>query len=466
MKEQLAASSSTAQNVDPATARDLDRRTVEKDVALLATTAAFGPPGVVLAAHRLAWELARHFGIYPASIDAIYREIGQGTIKRRFTVPAVNMRALAYHSARGVFQAMREADAGAVIFELSRGEIGFTGQRPHEYATMVLCAAIAEGYSGPVFLQGDHFQLSASRYAKNPERELRAVESLIREAVSAGFYNIDIDASTLVDLSCDDIDQQQESNIRLTSRLARLVRELEPEEVTVSLGGEIGEVGEHNTTVEEVRTFLGGMARELPNDTAGLTKLSVQTGTRHGGNVLADGSFGDMPVDFGLIRELSQICRTEFGLAGCVQHGASMLSREKIGGLPDANCTEVHLAAAFLNTVYDCLPDELVQAADDWARDNHAEEWKPEWSQAQFLHHARRYPIGPFKAEWWRREETHQAIRETVAARAADYILALGAAKTADLVVEKVGHGPVAWHGDVAPPVFGGDEDRIGDLQD
>lgn len=448
------------------TIRSVNAEGVRREIEYLAPVAAFGSLQDRSAAHRLSWEIGRKLGIYPASIDSIYRAVGANVIDRRFTVPAVNMRAVAFHTARGIFQAMAETRAGAVIFELSRGEIGFTAQRPHEYATMILCAAIAEGYSGPVFLQGDHFQVSASGYAENPEREVQAVEALIIEAVSAGFFNIDIDTSTMVNLSSPDIARQQELNVALTARLAKLIRELEPEGVTISVGGEIGEVGEANSTAEEVQVFLSGVTERLLPDHLGLSKLSVQAGTRHGGLVLPDGSFGDMPVDFSLIEHLTRVCRESHGIAGSVLHGASMLQIEKIARLPDADCAEVHLAAAFLNAVYDCLPEATVRTADNWVRKTFSHEWKKDWSEKQFLQHARRYPIGPFKRDWWALEESHGPIREAICQKALAYFEALGVKDTQDLASNYVGHGPVAWHPTTAQQDINYDEVKIGDLSD
>lgn len=441
----------------------LDR--VKAAIGALPAIAAFGEPDEKTEAHRLAWGIAAACGIFPASIDALYRKIGKSDVTG-ITVPAMNMRAIAFESARGVFQAMKEQTVGAAIFELSRGEIGFTGQRPHEYATAILCAAIAEGYVGPLFLQGDHFQVSASRYAQDPESEIGAVKDLIAEAISAGFYNIDIDCSTLVDLSWPTEAEQQRLNIELTAELARHTRALEPDGVTISLGGEIGEVGDENSTVAEVDAYLGGVAAKLGPDTLGLTKLSIQSGTRHGGNVLPDGSFGDMNVDFELIVDLTAACRANGGLAGCVQHGASMLTLEKIARLPAADCIEVHLAAAFLNAVYDHLPSDLVAQADSWLKENFADEWKIDWSEAQFLHHARRYPIGPFKRVWWDAKHVHDDIRAAVRDRAAAYFTALKVAGTRALVSEATTHAPIEWHGTDIPDGQGGDEALIRDLAD
>lgn len=420
----------------------LDESGLRNEIGILARLGAFGTADVRLDTHLLVWEICRALGIYSASIDGLYQAIGQGDLDRQFTVPAINVRAIAFESARAIFKAMADTRAGAVIFELSRGEIGFTGQRPHEYAISILCAAIAESHRGPVFLQGDHFQISASRYASDPKTEVLALENLIAEAVSAGFFNIDIDTSTLVDLTQSSIDDQQRPNFELSAQFADIVRGLEPQGISISLGGEIGEVGDQNSTVDEVKAYLNGFDLLLQTTGRGLSKLSVQTGTRHGGNVLADGSFGDMPVDFNLIQTLTAACRLPHRLAGSVQHGASMLPLDKIARLPRAGCVEVHLAAAFLNAVYEALPDSHVGEADAWAEMHFAEEWKPEWTRAQFLHHARRYPVGPFKQAWWDAIEAHDAVRQSVHERATAYFAALGVVETMDLVADCISHGP------------------------
>ena len=83
--------------------------------------------------------------------------------------------------------------------------------------------------AGPVFLQGDHFQFNATRWAADPAAEVEGSGDLVREAVAAGFLNIDIDASTLVDLAQPTIAEQQRVNAERTADLTRLVREVEPE---------------------------------------------------------------------------------------------------------------------------------------------------------------------------------------------------------------------------------------------
>ena len=52
---------------------------------------------------------------------------------------------MAYDTARAVIRAAKKLNAGAFIFEIARSEIGYTEQRPHEYAAVVLGRGAARG---------------------------------------------------------------------------------------------------------------------------------------------------------------------------------------------------------------------------------------------------------------------------------------------------------------------------------
>ncbi len=120
-------------------------------------------------ARWLVRECALEAGIIPSSIHHFYLARGRGAIRDDFTVPAINLRAIPFYAAKAVFRASQQVEAKALIFEIARSEIGYTSQRPAEYATCVMGAAIAEGYQGPLFLQGDHYQVSAKKYGVDPD---------------------------------------------------------------------------------------------------------------------------------------------------------------------------------------------------------------------------------------------------------------------------------------------------------
>jgi fructose/tagatose bisphosphate aldolase len=347
---------------------------------------------------------AQALGIIPASVYDLYMARGRGEAPLSFTVPAINLRVLSMDGARAVFRAARVLDAGTFVFEIARSEMGYTDQSPSEYATNVLSAAISEGYQGPVFIQGDHFQASVKQYSSDPESEVQALRGLIDDAIAAGFFNIDVDTSTLVDLSKATIPEQQATNTQLSALLADYIRSREPKGVTVSVGGEIGEVGGRNSTVDELRAFMDGFSTELRQrnpKAAGISKISIQTGTSHGGIVLPDGSIKEVSVDFDTMKHLSRIARQEYGLAGAVQHGASTLPEELFDKFVAAEACEIHLATNFMNMAYDRLPAELRQEMYAYLHDKRAKERKPDMTDEQFYYKNRKYAIGPFKADLW-----------------------------------------------------------------
>ena len=284
----------------------------------LAWTAAFSDDDATTAAAQwLVWEASQELGARTASIQSLYEARGRGEVSG-FTVPAINLRTQVFDLARTVYEAAAAADVAAVILELARSEQTYTFQRPIDYATSVLAGAIAAGWHGPVFIQGDHYQFNAKKYAADPEAMTEEIRRACRLAVDAGYRNIDIDSSTLVDLSKPNVDEEQRENYRRAAELTALIRTLESDGVTISVGGEIGEVGTQNSTVEELRAYLDGYRRELearaPGAT-GISKVSVQTGTSHGGVPLPDGGVAEVKLDFEVLRELGEVAR-EYGLAG------------------------------------------------------------------------------------------------------------------------------------------------------
>jgi fructose/tagatose bisphosphate aldolase len=346
-------------------------------------------------------QIAYKNGIYLSSIDSLYKARGRGEFPGNFTVPAINLRALAYDLAKAIFRTAKRINAGALIFEIAKSEMGYTDQPPVEYSAVCLAAAIKEGWSGPVFVQGDHFQVSEKKFKENPEKELDGIRALIIKAIEAGFYNIDIDSSTLVDLSKSSIAKQQESNYEVCARLTQFIRRNSPRGVNISVGGEIGEVGSKNSTPEDLRAFMAGYRKRLRKGLEGISKISVQTGTSHGGVVLPDGTIAKVKLDFDTLRDLSKIAREEFGLAGAVQHGASTLPAEAFGKFPEVGTAEVHLATEFQNMVYESkfFPEELKKRMYGWIKASLSSERKADQTEEQFIYSARKKALGPFKKD-------------------------------------------------------------------
>lgn len=381
-------------------------------------------------------ETALAAGITPASIQGLYEAAGKG-LYHGITVPAMNIRGLTYQVARAVFRAALRLEVGAFIFEIARSEIGYTRQRPAEYAACVLAAAVKEGFKGPVFVQGDHFQVNAARYRSEPDKELDAIKELIRESVDAGFLNIDVDASTIVDLSRQSLDEQQEKNSLVTAGMTQFIRGIEPKERPISVGGEIGEVGGRNSTVEDLRAFMKGYLRLLGSGERSISKISVQTGTTHGGVVLPDGSIARVELDLKVLEQLSTFAREEYGMAGAVQHGASTLPDEAFSLFPQAGTAEVHLATGFQNIIYDSphFPKELLNTINNHLLESYANEKKAGETREQFLYKTRKKAFGDFKKEIWNlSEESIEGIGEALERQFSFLFQQLNVVNTVDLV--------------------------------
>lgn len=384
----------------------------------LVHTAVFGEGDVREAARWIIWEAGWELGVQSASIDSLYQARARDEYAN-LTVPAINVRAMAYDFARAVIASARRNRVGAFIFELARSEMEYTGQSCAEFATVMMAAAIKEGHRGPIFIQGDHYQANAKKYAADPEGVVEGLRKLIRQAVAAGYGNIDIDTSTLVDLTRPSTREQQRTNFERCAELAALIREIEPAGVTISIGGEIGEVGKKNSTVEELEAFMEGFNEEFARRTGatgarGLSKLSVNTGSTHGGVVLPDGSIARVKIDFDTLRDLSAAAR-RYGMGGAVQHGASTLPAEAFDKFPEVGTLEVHLATEFQNIILDggAFPEELKQRMYAYVREQLGGERGADDTDEQFLYKTRKKIWGPFKHDVWTLPaETRAAIRE------------------------------------------------------
>jgi len=342
-------------------------------------------------------EAAHQFNVILSSIHSLYEARARDGLTH-FTVPAINLRTLTYDKAKAVFRAAKKLDVGAFIFEIARSEMDYTKQEAQDYSSCILLAAIKERYSGPVFIQGDHFQVKVRNFFQDREGEINQLRKLITDAIKTGFYNIDIDSSTLVDLSQRTIDKQQRFNYETCAELTQFIRKLEPERIDISVGGEIGEVGGKNSTAGELRAFMEGY-NSLMKGHKGLSKISIQTGTTHGGVILPDGSISKVKIDFDTLKELSRIAREEFKMAGAVQHGASTLPKEAFNRFPEVECVEIHLATQFQNIVYDNLPLDLKDKMYAWLHKNYANEKKPQETENQFLYKTRKKALGRFKKD-------------------------------------------------------------------
>lgn len=396
----------------------LDEKKVREElIDKLIYTAVFGDEEEKAYTRWLIRAIALEMDIVPSSIHDLYVQgMAREEIDQWFTVPAMNIRGMTYDVMRQIFKIAVEKEMGAFILEIAKSEIGYTDQRPAEYTACALAAAIKEGYKGPVFIQGDHFQFNAKKYAEDPEKELENIKALTKEAIEADFYNIDIDPSTLVDYSKPTLSEQQYHNYLNTAKMTAFIREIEPEGITVSVGGEIGHIGGKNSTPEEFEAFMEGYLETLKQygeNIPHISKISVQTGTEHGGVPLPDGRIAEVKLDFSVLEKIGEVAREKYSMAGSVQHGASTLPDELFHKFPEVKTAEIHLATGFQNIIYDHLPEDFKQEIYNWLKTELKNEWKEGWTEEQFIYKTRKKAFGPFKKKFW---DLPQDVKEKIMA--------------------------------------------------
>ncbi len=407
-----------------------------------ARTAALAEPEARATAIWAIREAALAAGIVPASVQELYLARAAGKWEGR-TVPAMNLRGWTYRTCRAVFRAAKATDAKLFIFEQAVGEWQYAQQPPAEYTAGVLAAALREGHVGPVFLQADHDQIDAKAYARDPKGEIARLEAIMREQVAAGYYSIDIDASTVVDLSLPTVREQQAENARITAHFTEFVRGIEPDGVTISLGAEIGEVGHENTTPEELHEFMATYRDELGRRgaLAPVSKISINSGTYHGGKMQPDGTLAAVNVDYALLQEISDICRKSYGMGGAVQHGASTLPGAQLARFPETGTIEIHLALGFNNLIFDHpqLPAGIRDSIRDYVFTNHAHERGRDENDTQFFYNTRKKAWKVMKGPFWEMPETAQdAIMDSLQAMFTDMFTWMNVTGTSRLVDEHV----------------------------
>ena len=370
-----------------------------EDVAALVATAVFGEGEACDGAREKIQELAEKRGIFLASIDALYRAFGNGEASG-FTVPAMNMRMMAFDQACATFREAKKMDAGAFVFEIAPSEMTYTNQTPEGYSACILGAAIVEGWTGPVFVQGDHVQFHAEMFAKNREEEIERIQKIVQKLIGAGFYNIDIDASTLVNLQQESLLEQQRNNFEMTALLTSRIRSIEPKGMTISVGGEIGHIGGKNTTVAEFEIFMDEYAARI-GDAKGLSKVSVQTGTSHGGTVSKEGTLVLPEVDFSVLHDITRVAREKYGIGGTVQHGTSTLPDELMSKFLENDAMEAHFSTGFQNAIFDAMPKALCEEMHAWTKENLENERAENMTDEQFVYKLRKKSIGHFQRRLW-----------------------------------------------------------------
>jgi len=288
-----------------------------------------------------------------------------------FTVPAINGRMVAFHLTRAAVSAADKLGLPHLIFELALSEGGYTGQKKNEYAALVKAAYISLGLQKrELHLQADHYQLDPKKYEEDADKELQRIKDATEFALEQEVYNIDIDASKFETDDPSKSDREnQEVNAKLAAEVFAFIRQYEQEHnlpCTISIGGEVGEVGGENTKYPQVIAYMEMVKEHLESKglskAPGFSKISINVGSAHGGVLGEDGKPLDtVPLDFQAHHDLYMKGKDPFNkgqhILG-VQHGASTLPKTAFQLFPAMHVAEIHLATGFQNVIWDTLEQE------------------------------------------------------------------------------------------------------------
>lgn len=307
-------------------------------------------------------------------------------------VMAANVRIT--HSARGIMMAAKELDA-ALIFEIAKSEVGYTGQSPKAYMDMITETAQELEFNQPYVVHGDHITIK-----ENTPEAIASAEKLIKDEIAAGFTSYAIDASHNFNLEGETVREQLADNIEITTRLARLI----PEEAGLEV--EVGEVGRVDpkthekalTSVEEATTFIGAIsdAGFSPN------LLATNNGTVHGNIYDKDGNIVEQ---VGIDIDRTKAIADAIAPSGVyvAQHGITGTPLNLMHLLIDAGVFKGNVATHWQNIALETLPAELSAKMEKWTLESkHAEKMKakkPEISEGELVGKNIKHSIKEFKNE-------------------------------------------------------------------
>jgi hypothetical protein len=407
--------------------------------------------------HWLIREAAAKQVVYPTSIQGLHEAAILG-VAPPFTAPALSLHALSYDVARACFRAARDTGAGAFSFGYTDEVAGYGFQPPAEYATCILAAAIREGYQRAVFLQCDHIRIGRASYQVSRDDEIGRLKDRLEEAITAGFFNIDLDTSSLADFSRPSFPEQQQSS-RECAELVAFIREIEPEELSIDIGAEIKAMGDGNLTADQFRAFMEGFYGQLniPGGKKDLSKIVVLV--------------GDAEADLELVREIGEIARREYGFSLAVRSGITPIPETLFPQLLENSVRELHLMAPFEDLIFDheAFPPELKKDIYRWIDSEWPGERQPDMSDEAFYRATRKRALSPFKqALWDLPQEKRDRIMADVQGKAVSYFDTLKASNTTGLVrdtvdIERVGlPAPVSGYSHTAETTFKAMLERMG----
>ena len=201
------------------------------------------------------------------------------------------------------------------------------------------------------------------------------MKQLALEAVTAGFYNIDVDTSTLVDLSKPDLASQQRLNYETCVDIAQVQFASSSRRASRSRSAARSARSALRTARSKscARSWTASTARS-PNGArrapTGSRRSACSPGRRTAASYFPMARSRTSQLDLNTLARLSKDARER------VRAGGSRAARSvdapglRVPQLPHTETAEIHLATNFQNMLFDHLPGALRQEIYEWLREN------------------------------------------------------------------------------------------------
>lgn len=259
-------------------------------------------------------------------------------------------------STPGIMRAAKELNA-AVLFEIAKSEVGYTGQSPQEFYDKITGIASELDFNTPYAIHGDHITIK-----ENTLEDIAKAKELIEAEVAAGFTSYAIDASHNFNFDGLNEREQLSDNIDITVKLADLI----PKDVCLEV--EVGEVGRNNadgtkklTTVAEAVAFIEALQEQGVKPDL----LAINNGTVHGnifdkvGNIVEQ-----VGIDIETTKEIADAIKP-LGVR-IAQHGITGTPLNLMHLLIDAGIAKGNVGTNWQNIYVEHLPEEISFKMVEW----------------------------------------------------------------------------------------------------
>jgi hypothetical protein len=203
-------------------------------------------------------------GIYFSSLQRINKSQGTQEAFPKICIPVFDISELTFKQIQELTRVVQNKNAeknSLAAFSLdfaSLGEVDLLVQ-----LSKIASAALQHEYQGPLFLQANQLRFDGLRFENDRENLLEELKSKTKQAIRMGIFNINFDASQLVDMDALHISEKMLMNLKMVALATNLwVRNFQPNDVVVSVNGKMDLSDGFLPDKEDVKEFLQRLLKE------------------------------------------------------------------------------------------------------------------------------------------------------------------------------------------------------------